>query len=122
MLWPAFHPSSRSRPLARRVNQRQYPHRFARDFVHQTIALVGNQLAGSLNRSRPAQLRMRDQPGGGIAEKFVHAGSGSRVIGRYVVPNVNAILQGLRRPNKPHAWLATLARRAANRASTSSLV
>lgn len=109
------------RPLARSVNQGQHPHGFAADFVHQAIAFMRHQLAGSLNLSRPPQLRVIRQPGGRITEKLIHTGGRSRVVGRNVVPNVSTILQRFRRPNDPHAWLVTTARRAANVASTSSL-
>ena len=30
------------------MNQRQYPHRFAVDLIHQAIAFVRDQLAGSV--------------------------------------------------------------------------
>src|SRR4030065_2943977 len=63
---------------------------------------------------------MIGQPGSRIAEKLIHPGGGSRVVGRDVVPHVGAILLRLWRPNDPHAWLITLARRAANSASISS--
>ena len=37
------------------MNQRQYPHRFAVDLIHQAIAFVRDQLAGPGNLSRLAQ-------------------------------------------------------------------
>ena len=48
------------------MNQRQYPHRFAVDLVHQAIAFVRDQLAGPGNLSRLAQhgvqAQLRDRP------------------------------------------------------------
>lgn len=62
-----------------------------------------DQLAGSLNLSRPPQLRVISKPGGRITEKLIHTDGRSWVVGRNIVPNVNATLQRLRRPNDPHA-------------------
>lgn len=80
------------RPAARSVNQGQQPHGFAADFVHQAIAFMWDQLAGSMNLSWQPQLRVFGQSSGRIAKELIYASSRSRVVGRDVVPNVSAIL------------------------------
>src|SRR5260221_298087 len=61
-----------------------------------------------------------DQAGGRVAENLIHPGRRARIVGCDVVPHIGTVLLRFGRPNNPHAWLATLARRAANSASTSS--
>jgi hypothetical protein len=84
------------------MDQSKHPYGFTTYFVHQTIAFMRHQLAGSLNLSRPPQRRMISKPGGRIAEKLIHTSGRSRIVSRYEVPNVSAILQRFWRPNDPH--------------------
>jgi hypothetical protein len=90
------------------------------DLVHQSIALVNDQLARSLNVAHPTDHRMLRQPTYGLAEQFVRSDGCLRVVASNVVENVGAILLRLYGPEDPHVLRAALARSEANFASTSS--
>ena len=102
------------------MNQRQYPHRFAVNLVPEAVAFVRYQLAGPGILSRLAHHGVLDQPGGRVAENLIYPGRRAWIVGCDVVPHIGAVLLRFGRPNNPHAWFGTLARRAANSASTSS--
>ena len=72
------------------------------DLVHQAIAFMWNQLAGARNLPGLTEHRVIGQPCRRIAEDLVHPGCCERIVGRNVVPHVNAVLVGLRRPDNPH--------------------
>lgn len=79
-------------PLAGRMDQGQYPQRFAVDFVYQAIALVRDEFSGAGNLPGAAQRRVLDQMGCRIAERLIHPDSRTRVIGRDVIPYIGTIL------------------------------
>ena len=110
------------RPLPRRMHKGQQPNCLLPDFVHQPITLMRNQFAGANNFAGPPQFGMFGEPCGGLAEKLVNPRCGTRVVGGNIVPDVSAVLLRLRCPNDSQTGPATEARRAANSASTASLV
>lgn len=108
-------------PPARRVGEREDPYRVACDLVDQAIAFMGDELAGSRNRSRSAAHWKFAQVLGRAAEELVHPRGRLRTFSGDVIPNVEAVLMCFWRPNDLHASPAALRRRAAKPTSTSSL-
>src|SRR5471032_247990 len=102
------------------MNQCQHPHGVAINLIHKPVVLVRNQFTSAGDLAGTPQLWKINQLRGSVAEQFVHPRSGGHAIGRDVLPNLVPILFGFRGPDNPHALLATLARRFANLASTSS--
>src|SRR5258706_11895653 len=109
------------RPLASRMGNSEHPDHFAVDLVDQPVTLMRDQFARSGYLPAAAAHRKVAQGLRRIAEKLVQPRGGVRIVGRDEVPDIGAVLLRLRCPDDPHAWRATLARRAAKSASTSSL-
>lgn len=65
-------------------------------------------------------MRITCQMLGSLAELRIDSGGRARVMAGVIVPNVDAVLFGLWRPDHPHTESAQGARRAENDASTSS--
>ncbi len=108
------------RPLPPCMNEGKYPNHLAFDFIHEAVIFVRDQLARAWYLSWASHLGKVGEPSSRGAEKRIHPRRRVRVVSSDGVPNAGAILLGFRRPNDSHASLATPARRAANKASTSS--
>ena len=91
-------------------------------FHAQGSNFVRNQLARTRYFSGASQLGVACEPGGCGAEKRVHPRRRGRVVTGDAIPYAGAVLLGFGRPNDLHVLLLALARRAANSASTSSLI
>src|SRR3546814_4521179 len=76
------------RPLACRVDQRQYPHGLLAviDLVHKPVGLLRNQFAGARNPAGMPKHRKLCKSRGGLAEKLVYLDSGRWVVGDDIVP------------------------------------
>lgn len=114
--------AAQRRPLPCGVNQGQHPHGVAFNFIDEPVAFMWHQLAGAGNLAGVAEFGMVGQPGCGGAEQSIHARRCARAVRCDVAPNLVAVLLRFRCPDDFHAFPPAPARRAANLASTSSLL
>ena len=109
------------RPLSRGMDKRENPYSLARHLIHQSIIAMWRQFARADDRALMSDHREIGQSRHVIAEQLIHPRGCVGVAQFDIVPDVDAILLGLRRPDNPHAYCADRLRRAAKSASTSSL-
>lgn len=105
------------------MHQGQHPNCVLLDLVNKAIIFVRDYLARTRNPADTPILRMMGEPGGCLAEQFVHLDGGTRAVGSDVIEYLGAVVFRLGRPENFHdsvALLTTAVRRAANVASTFS--
>jgi len=114
------------RPQSRRMHQRQNPHRVFMYFVHQSVALVRNQFAGTWNLAHSAKQWVLGQSVRRLREKLIHAQSGEWVVLPDVVQDIGSVtFRAVRRSGPPprrrcrtHRRVSAPARRPPCRAGT----
>ncbi len=109
---------SQGRPLPGGVNQRQKPNHSAVGLVDETIVFMDGEFARAGDFAGMTKHRMASQPQGRIAEQFVHANGGLRVVGNDIVPNIGAVSFRFGRPDNFHVCADACLRRLENLAST----
>jgi hypothetical protein len=111
------------RPLPGRMHQGEHPHYVLLYLIDQAVAFMHHDFTGARNAPGAPILWMIGKPGSGLAEQIVHLDGGMRAVDSDVIEDLGAVGFCLGRPADAHdsvTFLAAVARRAANVASTSS--
>lgn len=104
------------------VDQHQNPDRVVRDLITEAVAPVRRKLARAGHLAFMPQPRKFGQSRHGFAKQPVHAKRSIAITGFEIIPDRRPILFGFGRPQDLHALSLIPALRAANSASTASLV